>query len=176
MTYVLRVPGAPGRSSVRSRPGQPKLPKNLVNGRGSSPPWSDHLSIYNREAVRAASSLKPSLSADQSEWPEVLATVTECKYEVGAGRALAFGIPTRKHFLIRYNYFADGEFHGGEFRSAKPIPQGHLFPIRYDPDEPHDHKHARLTTSSNRNPTFVIGIFGSFILMCLWLVLLRGCH
>jgi hypothetical protein len=120
--------------------------------------------------------LKPSLSADQSEWPEVLATVTECKYDVGAGRALAFGIPTRKHFLIYYNYFADGEFHSGELRSAKPIPQGHLFPIRYDPDAPHEHNHAFSTTSSNRNPTLVIGIFGSVILLFLWLAILRGCY
>ena len=135
-----------------------------------------HTSIYNREAVRAANSLKPSLSADQSGWPEVLATVTECKYDFGAGQALAFGIPTSKHFLIHYNYFANGELHSGEFRSDKPIPQGHLFPIRYDPDAPHEHKHALSTASSNRNPIFVTGIVGSFILLFLWLVILRGCH
>ncbi len=78
----------------------------------------------DRETARDGNSLKPSLSADHSAWPEVLATVTECKYEFGAGRALAFGIPTSKHFLIRYNYFADGGLHSSEFASAKPIPQG----------------------------------------------------
>lgn len=137
---------------------------------------ANHTSIYNREAVRAANYLKPSLSADQSEWPEVLATVTECKYDVGAGRALAFGIPTRRHFVIHYNYFANGEFHTGELRSATPIPQGHLFPIRYDPDAPHDHKNALSTKLSNRNLILVIGIVGSFILLFLWLVILRGFH
>jgi len=126
--------------------------------------------------IRAADYLKPNVNTDQSGWPEVLATVTECKYDVGAGRALAFGIPTRKHFLIHYNYFADGEFHSGELRSAKPMPQGHLFPIRYDPDAPNHHKHAVSTSSGNRNQTLVIGIFGSFILLFLWLVILRGCH
>ncbi len=120
--------------------------------------------------------MKSNLSANQSEWPEVLATVTECKYDVGAGRALAFGIPTRKHFLIHYNYFADGEFHSGELRSAKPIPQGLLFPIRYDPDAPRDHKHALSTASSKRSPTLVIGIFGSLILSFLWFVFMRGCY
>jgi hypothetical protein len=120
--------------------------------------------------------LKPSISADHPAWPEVLATVTECKYDFGAVRALAFGIPTSKHFLIRYNYFANGELHSGEFTSAKPIPQGHLFPIRYDPDAPHEHKHAGSTASSNRNPILVIAILGSFILSFLWLVILRGCH
>jgi hypothetical protein len=120
--------------------------------------------------------LKPTLKTEQSDWPEVIATVTECKYDFGAGRALAFGIPTSKHFLIRYNYFANGETHSGEFASAKPIPQGHLFPIRYDPDAPHEHQHAHSTASSNRNTILVISIVGSFILSFLWLVVLRGCH
>jgi hypothetical protein len=118
----------------------------------------------------------PSLSTDHSAWPEVLATVTECKYDFGAGRALAFGIPTSKHFIIRYNYFANGELHSGEFTSAKPIPQGHLFPIHYDPASPHEHKHALSTASSNQSPVLVIGIVSSFILSFLWLVVLRGCH
>jgi hypothetical protein len=118
----------------------------------------------------------PHLTADQSEWPEVLATVTECKYDFGAGRALAFGIPTSKHFLIRYNYFADGEFHSGELRSTTPIPQGHLFPIRYDPEAPREHKHALSTASSNRFSILIPGIAGSFILAFLWLVILRGCR
>lgn len=137
---------------------------------------ANHTSIYNREAVRSANYLKPSLSTDQSGWPEVIATVTDCKYDVGAGRALAFGIPTRKHFVIHYNYFANGEFHTGELRSAKPFPQGHLFPIRYDPDAPHEHKDVLSTKSSNRNPILVIGIVVSFLLLFLWRVILRSFH
>ena len=137
---------------------------------------ANHTSIYNRETVPTANYLKPSLSTDQSGWPEVLATVTGCEYDVGAGRALAFGIPTRKHFVIHYNYFANGEFHTGELRSAKPIPQGHLFPIRYDPDAPHEHKNVLSTKSSIRNPILVICIVVSFILMFLGLVILRGFH
>lgn len=120
--------------------------------------------------------MKPTPSAEPSAWPEVLATVTECKYDFGAGRALAFGLPTSKHFLIRYNYFANGELHSGEFTSAKPIPQGHLFPIRYHPAAPHQHKHALSPAPNNRNTILVIGVIGSFILSFLWLVVLRGCH
>jgi len=120
--------------------------------------------------------LKPSLNADQSGWPEVLATVTECRYDAGVERVLAFGIPTSERFLIQYNYFANGELHNGEFRSAKPVPQGHLFPIRYDPDAPHEHEHALSTASGNRSRILVAGIAGSFILLLFWLVILRGCH
>jgi hypothetical protein len=116
------------------------------------------------------------MSADHSAWPEVLATVIECRYDFGAGRALAFGIPTSKHFLIRYNYFANGEFHSGEFTSARPIPQGHLFPIHYDPDAPNEHKHAVSTASGKRNPILAIAVFGSLMLSFLWLVIVRGCH
>ena len=130
----------------------------------------------DHETARTGNSLKPSPSADHSAWPEVLATVTECKYEFGAGRALAFGIPTSKHFLIRYNYFADGELHSGEFASAKPIPQGHLFPIRYDPIAPYEHTHAASTARSIRGPILTIGIIGSFILSFILLASLRGCH
>jgi hypothetical protein len=132
---------------------------------------ANQTSIYNREAVRAVNYLKPNPSADQSGWPEVLATVTECKYDAGAGRALAFGISTRKHFRIQYNYFANGDFHSGELRSAKPIPQGHLFPIRYDPDAPHDHEHSLSITYGNRPPILIIGIFVLIILLSLWLVM-----
>ena len=35
-----------------------------------------------------------------------MATVTACKYESGAGRALAFGLPTTRHFRITFNYWA----------------------------------------------------------------------
>jgi hypothetical protein len=120
--------------------------------------------------------LKPNLSADRSAWPEVLATVTQCKYDSGAGRALAFGLPTSKHFLIRYNYFADGELHSGAFTSARPIPQCHLFPIRYDPAAPHRHRPAASTASSHRNPVLILGIAGSFLLSLLWLVIVRSCR
>ena len=116
------------------------------------------------------------LTAEQATWPEALATVTACKYDFGAGRTLAFGIPTSKHFRISYNYFANDELHTGEFTSAKAIPQGHLFPIRYNPDAPHQNSHDASSTPITRSPVIVIGIIGSIILSLAWFAVLRGCH
>ena len=113
---------------------------------------------------------------EHADWPEVLATVTACKYDFGAGRALAFGIPLQKHFRISYNYFADGELHPGEFWSAKAIPQGQLFPIRYNPHAPHQNSHAAYAKSAARNPLLVVGIVGSIVLSLAWFAFLRGCH
>jgi hypothetical protein len=120
-------------------------------------------------------------AADQANWPEALATVTECKYDFGAGQALAFGIPVSKHFRIRYNYNAVDEqgtagLHEGQFYSRKAIPQGTLFPVRYNPAAPHTHDHAASTTSGTRAPIFVVGIIGSVILSLIWFALMRGCH
>lgn len=115
--------------------------------------------------------------AGQSMWPEALATVTECRYDFGAGRALAFGIPLARHFRISYNYFANGELHNGQFSSAEAIPQGHLFPIRYNPEQPHLHAHdAARPISNSRAPLLIIGVAGSIILSIAWFALLRGCH
>lgn len=115
--------------------------------------------------------------SDEKAWHEVLATVTACRYDAGAGRALAFGIPTAKHFRISYNYFADNELHTGEFRSAKAIPQGTLFPIRYNPDAPHRTSHeASGPARGVRGLLIAIGIFGSFVLSLLWFALMRGCR
>jgi len=114
---------------------------------------------------------------DQAAWPEALATVTACKYDFGAGRALAFGIPSSKHFRISYNYFVNDEIHTGEFTSAKPIPQNTLFPIRYNPDAPHQNSHeASSSPQTSRVPLLTIGIVGSLILSLAWLAILRGCH
>jgi len=116
----------------------------------------------------------------KAAWPEAMATVTSCKYEFGAGRALAFGIPTTKHFLITFNYWANNsqgqpELHTGEFTSAKPIPQSTLFPITYNPDQPHEHNHS-ASTATTRSPIIAIGIIGSVILSTAWLLIMRGCH
>jgi hypothetical protein len=113
----------------------------------------------------------------QTGWPEALATVLTCKYDFGAGRAL-IGIPTSKHFRIAYNYFANGELHTGELTAAKPIPQGSLFPIRYNPDTPSDHTHSHGTASppNPRAAVLTIGVIGSLVLSLAWFALLRGCH
>lgn len=117
------------------------------------------------------------LTTDQATWPEAIATVTACKYDAGAGRALAFGIPTTRHFRIAYNYFVKDEIHTGEFTSSTPIPQGTLFPIRYNPDAPHHNSHAASPDpQAMRAPILTIGIVGSVILSLAWLAILRGCH
>jgi hypothetical protein len=113
----------------------------------------------------------------QVGWPEALATVLTCKYDFGAGRAL-IGIPSSKHFRITYNYFANGELHTGELTAAKPIAQGSLFPIRYNPEAPHDHTHAHGSTSAPnpRAAIITIGIIGSVVLSLAWFAVMRGCH
>jgi hypothetical protein len=121
--------------------------------------------------------MNPEPTTDEGAWHEVLATVTACRYEAGAGRALAFGIPTIRHFRISYNYFADNNLHTGEFRSAKAIPQGTLFPIRYNPEAPHQTSHdASSAAHGARGLLIAIGIFGSFVLSLLWVVLIHGCR
>jgi hypothetical protein len=117
------------------------------------------------------------LTTEQSHWPEALATVTACRYSFGAGRALAFGMPISKHFLISYNYFADDELHVGEFTSARAIPQGHLFPIRYNPAAPHQNSHEVASAPQSTGGLVLgVGIFGSVILSLAWFAVLRGCH
>jgi hypothetical protein len=108
-------------------------------------------------------------------WPEVIATVTACKYDVGAGQALAFGIPLDKYFLISFNYWANGELHIGEYSSATAVPQGTLFPITYDPENPHQHSRSS-SEPPTRIPLLAIGIAGSIFLSLLWLAIMRGCH
>lgn len=120
----------------------------------------------------SAQSAKPS-------WPEAMATVTACKYEFGAGRALAFGVPTTKHFRITFNYWAPNaqgteELHTGEFSSPTPVPQGTLFPIHYNPNAPHETTHS--ASEPTRTPLIAIGIIGSFLLSLIWLLILRGCQ
>ena len=116
-----------------------------------------------------------------SLWPEAMATVTACKYESGAGRALAFGLPTTRHFRITFNYWAQNaqgteELHTGELTSAKAMPQGTLFPIHYNPETPHETTHSAAAPTATRNPLLIIGILGSAVLSLAWLLILRGCH
>jgi hypothetical protein len=113
------------------------------------------------------------------DWPKAIATVLSCRYDMRAGRAIAFGLPSSKHFRITYNYFANGEHHNGEFYSATAIPQNTLFPIHYDPDVPQSHTHDNATTSGTPDPRramIVIGILGSLVLSMAWFAILRGCH
>jgi hypothetical protein len=114
----------------------------------------------------------------EADWPEALATVLTCKYEFGAGQALAFGVPRSRHFRITYNYFADGELHTGELTAAKPIPQGTLFPVRYNPEVPrdHTHEHGQATMPSNRRAMITVGLIGSVILSLAWLLVLHSCY
>jgi len=119
-------------------------------------------------------------------WPEAMATVTSCKYKVSTGRALAFGIPETRHFTITFNYWApnsDGtpELHTSEFLSDKAFPEGTLFPIRYNPEAPHQTTRSTAdpqpTTSPvlSRNILLAVGIMGSIVLSLAWLFVLRGC-
>jgi hypothetical protein len=121
------------------------------------------------------------IQSDRDSWPEAMATVTACKYDAGAGRALAFGLPTTRHFRIAYNYWAPNgegidELRVGELTSERAMPQGTLFPIRYNPEAPHETRtHTGATATTGRAPLIAIGIIGSVILSLAWLLILRGC-
>ena len=101
-----------------------------------------------------------------------MAEVTECHYDVRAGRALAFGLTSNKHFRIAYNYRVGDQLHTGECFSEVARPQGSLFPIHYDPDLPHVN---RVSAAAWPAPLLAIGIAGSFALALAWMLFLRGC-
>ncbi len=79
---------------------------------------------------------------DEDDWPEAMATVLACTWSARAGRAIAFGLPSSKHFYIRFNFWAEGTLRAGELWAAQAMPQGTLFPLRYDPTDP-DHVDLR---------------------------------
>ena len=108
-------------------------------------------------------------------WLEIQATVTACKYEFGAGQALAFGIPTSKHFLITFSYYAHGKTFTDEFRSPTYLEQGKTFTLTYNPLAPQQNsKSAAIPTT--KTPLFAVGIAGSIILSLLWYAVMRGCR
>ena len=99
--------------------------------------------------------------------------MTECRYDVRAGRALAFGLTSKEHFRITYNYRVDEELHTGSCFSEQPRAQGSLFPIHYDPDSPH----LSHTSSGNPQPVplLFLGVVGLAATLLVWLLVLRGC-
>ena len=104
-----------------------------------------------------------------------MAEVTECRYDARAGRAIAFGLTTKKHFRITYNYRAGEELHTGQCYAEKAMPQGTLFPIRYNPDLPHVHDAQGGGGKVRRVPLLTIGFAGSLAISLLWLMYLHGC-
>ena len=109
-------------------------------------------------------------------WPKAIATVTACTYTAGVGRAMVFGLPTSRHFLISYNYFVGDDLHTGQFTSKKAVPQGTLFPLAYNPAAAHENEKSRLSPSATHAPLFLVGILGSVVLSLIWLAILRGCQ
>ena len=55
------------------------------------------------------------------------------------------------------------------------MPQGMLFPIRYDPDLPEQHDEVHDDRRALAMPLLAIGIAGSIVLSLVWLLFLRGC-
>jgi hypothetical protein len=108
-------------------------------------------------------------------WLETDAKVTACKYDFGSGRALAFGIPTDKHFLITFTYRAHGKTYTDEFTSPTYLEQGETFPISYNPLAPQQNSKS-ASTPTTKTPLFAIGIAGSIILSLIWLAVMHGCN
>jgi hypothetical protein len=108
-------------------------------------------------------------------WLETQAEVVACKYESGAGQALAFGISTGKHFLITFTYRAHGRYYTDEFTSPTYLEQGATFLLTYNPLAPQQNsKSAAIPTT--RTPLFALGIAGSIVLSLVWLALMRSCN
>jgi hypothetical protein len=108
-------------------------------------------------------------------WLETQAEVVACKYESGAGQALAFGVPTSKHFLITFAYYAHGKTYTDEFTSPTYLEQGATFLLTYNPLVPEQNSKSAATPTT-KTPLFAIGIAGSIILSLIWLVFMRGCN
>ena len=108
-------------------------------------------------------------------WLETQAEVVTCKYESGAGQVLAFGIPTSKHFLITFTYYAHAKAYTDQFSSPTYIEQGKTFSISYNPLAPEQNSKC-AATSTTKIPLFAIGIIGSIILSLIWLVVMHGCN
>ena len=108
-------------------------------------------------------------------WLETQAKVTACEYDSGAGQALAFGIPSSKHFRITFTYYAHGQTYTDAFTAPAYMEQGETFPITYNPLAPQQNSKS-ASTPITRTPLFAIGIIGSIILSLLWLALIRGCN
>ena len=108
-------------------------------------------------------------------WLDTHATVIACKYESGAGRALAFGIPTSKHFRITFTYYAHGQTYTDEFSSPTYLEQGETFRITYNPLAPQQNSKSAAEPIT-KTPLFAIGIAGSVILSLIWLAMMRGCN
>ncbi len=108
-------------------------------------------------------------------WLEAQARVIACKYDFGAGQALAFGIPVSKHFLITFSYYAHGKTYNSEFRSSTYVEQGKPFTITYNPLSPQQNSKS-TPAPSGKAPILAIGIAGSVIISLLWMVMMRGCN
>lgn len=101
-----------------------------------------------------------------------MAEVTECRYDVRAGRALAFGLTSDKHFRITYHYRVGDELHTGECFSETARLQGSLFLIHYDPDLPGS---SHSSGAPRAFPMLlIVGLVGS-VALSLLLLKLRGC-
>ena len=119
--------------------------------------------------------MRPRPQPPEFPWLETQAKVTACKYEFGAGQALAFGVPTSKHFLITFSYYAHGKTFTDEFRSATYLEQGKTFTLTYNPLDPQQNSKSAAIPAT-RTPLFAIGIAGSVIISVVWFVMMRGCN
>jgi hypothetical protein len=119
--------------------------------------------------------MKKRTSTPQIPWLETQAKVTACKYEFGAGRALAFGIPTSKHFLITFTYYAHGKTFTDEFTSSTYLEQSATFTVTYNPLAPQQNSKS-ASPPTTKTPLFAIGIIGSIILSLIWFAMMRGCN
>jgi hypothetical protein len=107
-------------------------------------------------------------------WLETEAKVTACKYEFGAGRALAFGIPISKHFRIAFTYYAHGKTYTDNFTSPTYLEQGQTFSVSYNPLNPQQNSKS-ASSPTTRTPLFTLAIAGSVVLSILFLIWMRGC-
>ena len=113
--------------------------------------------------------------APKPPWLEIQAKVIACKYDSGAGQALAFGIPTSKHFRITFTYYAHGQTYTDTFTSPTYLEQGEAFPITYNPLAPQQNSKSAAEPIT-KTPLFAIGIAGSILLSLIWFAMMHGCN
>ena len=140
--------------------------------------WAGKIAVRDGSVPIAGREAAPMADGERGEanWPEAMAEVTRCRYDMRAGRALAFGLSSKQHFRLAYSYRVGEELYTGECFSDVARPQGSLFAIRYDPDLPHEHRSGSEPSGiPQRVPLLAIGVAGSVVLSLGWLLVMRGC-
>ena len=109
-------------------------------------------------------------------WIATEATVTSCRFQFARMNTFTLGIQTGEKFRITFDYYCHGQLYSDEFQSPVAIPQNEHIPITYNPLHPEQNSYTSGPNASSKlSPLIAVGIIGSVVLSCAWLVIFRGC-